>query len=84
MVDNKIILKLIGLDVPEDAVANVSRHVEYDPNDKTTMYSYSVMFYVTAKALENIADLDGFIDQVLAYTNQGKYTIFMQSLKYLF
>ena len=60
-------------------MANVSRHVEYDPNDKTTMYSYSVMFYVVPEALANIDDLDGLIDQTLAYTNQGKYTIFVQS-----
>ena len=39
--------------------------------DNTTMVTYSIMFYYTPSMAANTADIPGFIDQVLAETNQG-------------
>ena len=39
--------------------------------DNTTKATYSVMFYYTPTFASVTIDIDGFIDQVLAETNQG-------------
>ena len=50
-------------------MANLSRL--YDLNDNTTVVTYSIMLYYTPEVWDNVPDLDGFFDQVLAETNQG-------------
>ena len=44
----------------------------YNSNDRSTLVEYSIMFYYTPEVQANVADLDGFFDQVLAETNQGE------------
>ena len=39
--------------------------------DNTTKATFSVMFYYTPTFASVTTDIDGFIDQVLAETNQG-------------
>ena len=39
--------------------------------DNTTMVTYSVYFYYTPEVAASTADIPGFIDQILAETNQG-------------
>ena len=53
-------------------MANVSSKYGYDPNDKSTVVWYSIMIYYTPEVQANVANLDGFFDQVIAETNQGK------------
>merc|ERR1712110_903008 len=40
-------------------------------DDTTTVVAYSIMFYYTQAFEDNTADIDGFIEQGLAETNQG-------------
>ena len=42
-----------------------------DTTDNTTVVTYSVMFYFTPEFGADTADIPGFIDQVIAETNQG-------------
>ena len=67
---------LIGIESPAD-LANVSRssRMRYNSNDKSTLVNYSIMLYYTREVRDNVADLDGFFEQVLAETNQGKTII---------
>ena len=53
-----------------DVVSN--GRLAYDSTDNTTVVNYSIMLYYTPEVQANVADLDGFFDQVLAETNQGK------------
>ena len=64
---------------PEDVV-NAGRRVTYDSSDNTTVVNYSIMLYYTPEVQANVADLDGFFDQVLAETNQGETFICVQSI----
>ena len=43
-----------------------------DTKDTSAVVSYSVMLYYTQEVEDNVADLDGFFDQMLAETNQGE------------
>ena len=56
----------VHLDLPEDSTLQ-ARAAE----DNVTTASYSVMFYYTPEFADITADIDGFIDQVLAETNQA-------------
>ena len=49
-------------------------------SDNTTIVNYSIMLYYTPEVQANVADLDGFFDQVLAETNQGECFIFVKSV----
>ena len=40
-------------------------------SDRTTIVTYSVMFYYTPEFKAVTADIDGYIDQVIDETNQG-------------
>ena len=58
----------------EDRLADVAALNEDSmtvPSDNTTKATYSVMFYFTPTFARITTDVDGFIDQVLAETNQG-------------
>ena len=44
---------------------------KHTSKDNTTQVTYSVMFYYTPEVAASTADIPGFIDQVLAETNQG-------------
>jgi hypothetical protein len=69
------------VDVPEIAVDPLERVVNPRPvhddflrqglADNTTIYTYSVKFYYTPSFSAVTPDIEGFIDQVLAETNQG-------------
>ena len=69
------------IDVPEIAVEPMERVVNPRPvhdellrqglADNTTVYTYSVKFYYTPSFAAVTPDIEGFIDQVLAETNQG-------------
>ena len=52
---------------------NVSEYNSLDraASDNVTKVAYSVMFYYTADFEEITDDIEGFIDQVVAETNQG-------------
>ena len=45
------------------------------------MVNYSIMLYYTPEVQANVADLDGFFDQVLAETNQGNilFRVYLQN-----
>ena len=43
-----------------------------DAKDVTTVATYSIMFYYTPEFAAITEDIPGFIDQVIAETNQGK------------
>ena len=43
-----------------------------DFKDDSAIVNYSVMLYYTQEVEDNVADLDGFFDQMLAETNQGE------------
>ena len=43
-----------------------------DSKDTSSVVNYSVMLYYTQEVEDNVADLDGFFDQMLAETNQGE------------
>ena len=62
-------------DHPEEKVENHVAALNEDsmtvPSDNTTKATYSVMFYFTPTFARMTTDVDGFIDQVLAETNQG-------------
>ena len=61
--------KAIELDKPGE---DIIKHV--DPTDSPTnssLVSYSVMFYYTAEFAGVTQDISGYIDQLLAETNQG-------------
>ena len=73
---NFLILSCQGVVSPEDVV-NAGRRVTYDSSDNTTVVNYSIMLYYTPEVQANVADLDGFFDQVLAETNQGDTFIFV-------
>ena len=49
---------------------NPTRKVK-STSDNTTIVTYTVMFYYTADFASQTTDIPGFIDQVLAETNQG-------------
>ena len=51
---------------------NVSRITEHHSSDRTTLVDYSVMFYYTPQVQANVPDLDGFFEQLIAVTNQGR------------
>ena len=53
------------------AVAALNEDSMTVPSDNTTKATYSVMFYFTPTFARITTDVDGFIDQVLAETNQG-------------
>ena len=55
----------------EDNVAALNEDSMTVPSDNTTKATYSVMFYFTPTFARITTDVDGFIDQVLAETNQG-------------
>ena len=55
----------------EDNVAAPNEDSMTVPSDNTTKATYSVMFYFTPTFARITTDVDGFIDQVLAETNQG-------------
>ena len=64
----------------EDKVVHLEEHLlladDQDASlavlaDNTTKATYSVMFYYTPTFASITTDIDGFIDQVLAETNQG-------------
>ena len=55
----------------EDNVAALNEDSMTVPSDNTTKATYSVMFYFTPTFARMTTDVDGFIDQVLAETNQG-------------
>ena len=55
----------------EDNVAAPNEDSMTVPSDNTTKATYSVMFYFTPTFARMTTDVDGFIDQVLAETNQG-------------
>ena len=55
----------------EDNVAALNEDSMTMPSDNTTKATYSVMFYFTPTFARITTDVDGFIDQVLAETNQG-------------
>jgi len=57
------------LDLPEDSTTGVLQAKA--AADNVTAASYSVMFYYTPEFADITADIDGFIDQVLAETNQA-------------
>ena len=75
---NFLFLTCQGVVSPEDVV-NAGRRVTYDSSDNTTVVNYSIMLYYTPEVQANVADLDGFFDQVLAETNQGETFIFVYS-----
>ena len=48
-----------------------NQHEEAEPADNQTMARYSIFFYYTADFEAATTDIDGFIEEVLAETNQG-------------
>ena len=55
----------------ERSSAPVIETLEDRVDDTTTVVTYSIMFYYTQALEDATADIDGFIEQVLAETNQG-------------
>ena len=65
-----------GVDFEEDINgvnirADHNQYVRQAEADNVTMVTYSVKFYYTPQFAAVTADIDGFIDQVIAETNQG-------------
>ena len=50
---------------------NAARASRNSASDNTTIVTYSVMFYYTPEFAAITADIPGYIDQVIAETNQG-------------
>ena len=48
-----------------------NRETSTDISDRSTVVTYSVMFYYTPEFQAVTADIDGYIDQVIDETNQG-------------
>ena len=61
----------VDLGVKEATSRKVSELRKSDTKDTTTPATYSVMFYYTAAFQAVTSDIPGYIDQVLAETNQG-------------
>ena len=62
------------IETEEISVADRSEHlnrIEEASRDTTTMVTYSVKFYYTPEFAAATADIEGFLDQVIAETNQG-------------
>ena len=59
-----------GIPSPEDAPIIVPPAAQ-DKKDSKTILEYSVMLYYTTEVKKNVADLEGFFNQILAETNQG-------------
>ena len=55
----------------EKSLAPVVEMVAHRMEDTTTIVSYSIMFYYTQDFEDTTADIEGFIEQVVAVTNQG-------------
>merc|ERR550539_1335477 len=55
----------------ERSLDPVIETMEDREDDTTTVVTYSIMFYYTQEFEDTTADIDGFIEQVLAETNQG-------------
>merc|ERR550539_707094 len=55
----------------ERSLDPVIEMLEDREDDTTTVVTYSIMFYYTKEFEATTADIDGFIEQVLAETNQG-------------
>jgi len=58
-------------DQTERSLEPVMKTLENRVEDTTTVVNYSIMFYYTQAFQDTTADIDGFIEQVLAETNQG-------------
>ena len=58
-------------DQTERSLDPVIKTMETRVEDTTTVVTYSIMFYYTQAFEDTTADIDGFIEQVLAETNQG-------------
>ncbi len=57
-----------------DVVGNASSRIEYPEmrmDDTTTIVTFSLKFYYTPQFAAETADIDGFIEEVIAVTNQG-------------
>ena len=52
-------------------IANPTNNAIKTVHDSTTIVTYTVMFYYTADFASVTSDIPGFIDQVIAETNQG-------------
>ena len=44
-----------------------------DTTNKSVIVNFSIMLYYTQEVEDNVADIGGFFDQMLAETNQGKW-----------
>ena len=62
---------ITGILSPEDA-PTIIPPMARDTKDASAIVNYSVMLYYTQEVEDNVADLDGFFDQMLAETNQGE------------
>ena len=65
------ITTVTGILSPEDAPTLIPPMAR-DSKDTSAVVNYSVMLYYTQEVEDNVADLDGFFDQMLAETNQGE------------
>ena len=66
-----------GILSPEDAPTLIPPMAR-DTKDASAVVNYSVMLYYTQEVEDNVADLDGFFDQMLAETNQGERNAVIQ------